>query len=270
MNSGNLAQNAPIDLSQNAPLELLGQCSGYDNRVKRRYIRAQQIQNLAVDKYHRNGYGITYHDLISNGIASNKKQAQNTLKRCLQNNTIFTIEQHKPQHYYPACLRSEVISHKLSKNAQVEVTGLGYSESNHLEKGNADSYNNSYLESISVIQSLEGYVLPLLSSTPLNIHKIQLKLRIAPKYYHEIALPVNAWNRGKVHEEIIGSILVRYRLYANGTIMVFTESGNNPFKLEDEVDRSRLMAFFGQVRDRLLIFLSDTHERIVPDIMDGS
>ena len=216
MSAGSLAQNAPIDLSQNAPLELLGQCSGYGNRVKRRYIRAQQIQNLAVDKYHRNGYGITYHDLISNGIASNKKQAQNTLKRCLQNNTIFTIEQHKPQHYYPACLRSEVISHKLSKNAQVEVTGLGYSESNHLEKGNADSYNNSYLESISVIQSLEGYVLPLLSSSPLHIHKIQLKLRIAPKYYHEIALPANVWNRCKGHEEIIGSIV-------NGIVSMLTE-----------------------------------------------
>jgi hypothetical protein len=29
--------------------------------------------------------------------------------------------------------------------------------------------------------------------------------------------------------------------------MVFTESGNNPLKLEDEVDHSRLIAFFGQI-----------------------
>jgi hypothetical protein len=50
--------------------------------------------------------------------------------------------------------------------------------------------------------------------------------------------------------------------------MVFTESSNNPFKLEDETDLSRLIAFFGQVRDRLLNFLMDKHERIVPDIMD--
>jgi hypothetical protein len=107
MGAGNLIQNAPIDLSQNAPLALLGQWNCYGNGVKRRYIRAQQIQNLAVDKYHRNGYGITYHDLISNGLACNKKQAQNTLKRCLQKNIIFTIEQHKPQHYYPVCLSTE-------------------------------------------------------------------------------------------------------------------------------------------------------------------
>jgi hypothetical protein len=50
--------------------------------------------------------------------------------------------------------------------------------------------------------------------------------------------------------------------------MVFTESSNNPFKLEDETDLSTLIAFFGQVRDRLLTFLMDKHERIVPDIMD--
>ena len=28
------------------------------------------------------------------------------------------------------------------------------------------------------------------------------------------------------------------------------------------------MAFFGQVRDRLIVFLMDSHERIVPDIME--
>jgi hypothetical protein len=50
--------------------------------------------------------------------------------------------------------------------------------------------------------------------------------------------------------------------------MVFTESSNSPFKLEDEVDRSRLLAFFGQVRDRLITLIADKHERIVPDILE--
>ncbi|MFL6366674.1 MAG: hypothetical protein ACJ719_15920, partial [Nitrososphaeraceae archaeon] len=50
--------------------------------------------------------------------------------------------------------------------------------------------------------------------------------------------------------------------------MVFTESSNNPFKLEDEIDRSRIIAFFGQIRDRLITFLMDRHERIVPDILE--
>ena len=35
-----------------------------------------------------------------------------------------------------------------------------------------------------------------------------------------------------------------------------------------EIDRSRIIALFGQVRDRLIILLRDEHERIVPDIMD--
>ena len=50
--------------------------------------------------------------------------------------------------------------------------------------------------------------------------------------------------------------------------MVCTESTNNPLKLENDTDRSRLMAFFGQIRDRLITFLMDIHERLVPDIMD--
>jgi hypothetical protein len=96
---------------------------------------------------------------------------------------------------------------------------------------------------------------------------MQFKVNIPPDCYHEIALPIGSQNKGKEHEEIIGRTHVRYCFYANGTVMVFTESGNTPFKLEDEFDLSRLIAFFGQVRDRLVVFLADKHERMVPDIM---
>jgi hypothetical protein len=50
--------------------------------------------------------------------------------------------------------------------------------------------------------------------------------------------------------------------------MIFTENSNNPLKIENETDRSRLMAFFGQLRDRLVILLKDEHKRVVPDIME--
>jgi hypothetical protein len=96
---------------------------------------------------------------------------------------------------------------------------------------------------------------------------MQFKVRISPECYQELGLPVVPWNKGKQHEEIIGRSHVRYCFYANGTVMVFTESSNAPFKLEDEVDLGRLIAFFGQVRDRLIVFLADKHERMVPDIM---
>ena len=96
---------------------------------------------------------------------------------------------------------------------------------------------------------------------------MQFKVKIPSEYYHEIALPVGQWNKRKEHEEIIGNVHVKYCFYANGTVMVFTMSSNNPFKLQDELDLSHLIAFFGQVRDRLVVFLADKHERIVPEIM---
>jgi hypothetical protein len=50
-------------------------------------------------------------------------------------------------------------------------------------------------------------------------------------------------------------------------VMVFTENSNSPFKLEYKLDLSRLIAYFGQLRDRLVVLLADKHERIVPGIM---
>lgn len=126
-----------------------------------------------------------------------------------------------------------------------------------------------YCNDSVVIQSLEGYVLPLLPSIPLHIHKMQFKLKITSDCYAELRdIHIDSRNKGKEHVEVIGKVRVSYRFYANGTVMVFTESNNNPFKIEDETDLSRLIAFFGQVRDRLVTFLADTHERIVPGILE--
>ena len=119
-----------------------------------------------------------------------------------------------------------------------------------------------------IVQLWRGNVLPLLPEVPLHIHKMQFKVRIHPEYYQEIVLTANHWNKGKEHEELIGRTLVRYRFYANGTVVVSTESSNNPFLLATELDCSNFMAFLGQVRDRLVLFLADKHERIVPEILD--
>jgi hypothetical protein len=145
---------------------------------------------------------------------------------------------------------------------------------------NLEQTNNSNSNSISsshsrfpglepaINQSLEGYVLPLLPSAPLHIHKIQFRLKISPECYKDLSLPKCKGNNGKQHEEIVGKVRVSYYFYSNGTVMVFTESSNSPFRLEDEIDRSRLLAFFGQVRDRLITLIADRHERIVPDILE--
>jgi hypothetical protein len=51
-------------------------------------------------------------------------------------------------------------------------------------------------------------------------------------------------NKGKEHTEIIGQAHICYYFYTNGTVIVSVENSNNPFKIEDDTDRSRLMVFF--------------------------
>jgi hypothetical protein len=254
------SKNIPIGSGQNIPLALLGQCVPSCSR-QRRYTKAREVETLAVNQYKKNGKGITYRDLLSNGLAFNKAQAQITLKHCLARNVLFTLGNYKPQQYYPICIKSEISK----KNIPIGVTGVGCSKAGLLQ--NKPTTSSSQDTDPTIVQTLEGYVLPLLPKAPLHIHKMQFKVRIPSECYQEIGLPVVSWNKGKQHEEIVGRAHVRYCFYANGTIMVFTESSNAPFKLEDEFDLSRLIAFFGQVRDRLVVFLADKHERIVPDIM---
>jgi hypothetical protein len=256
------SKNISIDSGRNIPLAQSGQCiakySG-NNQKQRRYNKVQTIETVAVSQYRTSGKGITYRDLLSSGVAINKTQARVTLKHCIARNVLFAPGNYKPQRYYPTCLKAEI----LKKNILMGVTGVRYRKPGLLQ---SKPITTSHLDPV-IVQTLEGYVLPLLPKAPLYIHKMQFKVKIPPECYHEIALPIGSQNKGKEHEEIISRTHIRYCFYANGTVMVFTESGNTPFKLEDELDLSRLIAFFGQVRDRLVVFLADKHERIVPDIM---
>ncbi len=249
-------KNAPIDQGSNAPLQTLVHCDVVRFDSTRRYTRAQEVDELAVKKYKINGRGITFQDLISSGLAKHKSQAQNTLKRCLAKNILFAPNNHKPQQYFPTSLKAEILRARLTKNAPIRVTGVPLLQSTLPSTKDA-----------IVTQTLEGYVLPLLPDIPLHIHKLHLMTRIPSEYYHEIAIPSSQWNSAKEHQEIIGTAFVKYVFYANGTVMVFTESSNNPFKLENYVDLSRVIAFLGQVRDRLVVYLQDRHERIVSEIM---
>jgi hypothetical protein len=254
----NTYQNALLALSQNTPVRIIDD----NSKKKRRYTRSQDLSELAVNKYDANGRGITFKDLLKKELACHKKQAQETLKRCLQNETLFTVANHKPQEYFPTCLKSKILKDRISKNASVRVTEVGCNCNGACKDGTTTSTDTI------AIQSLEGYVLPLLPSAPLHIHKLQFKLKITPECYAELGPSMDEGNKGKQHVEVIGKVRVLYYFYSNGRVMVFIESSNNPFRLEDEIDLSRLIAFFGQVRDRLITFLADKHQRIVPDIME--
>ena len=118
------------------------------------------------------------------------------------------------------------------------------------------------------MQTLEGYVLPLLPEASLFIHNMHFKTKVSLECYSELNLPYYKKNKGKYHTEIIGSTHVDYVFYSSGTVNINTTCSKNPYKLETEEDRSRIISFFGQIRDRLIILLADKHERLVPDIMD--
>ncbi|MGC2570404.1 MAG: hypothetical protein WA364_02750 [Candidatus Nitrosopolaris sp.] len=74
-------------------------------------------------------------------------------------------------------------------------------------------------------------------------------------------LPYYDKNNGKHLSENIGTSRVYYILYPNGTVDTHVTCSNNPFKLETEIDRSRIIAFFGQVRDRLIILIREMNVR---------
>jgi hypothetical protein len=119
-----------------------------------------------------------------------------------------------------------------------------------------------------VSQTLEGYILPLLPTTPSYIHNIHLKLSITPQCYEELGFPTIPGNKGKKTTVVIGKAKVDYTFYPNGTVNVEVMCSNHPFRIQTEEDRSRLLGFFGQLQQALISILSDSHERLVPNIME--
>lgn len=56
--------------------------------------------------------------------------------------------------------------------------------------------------------------------------------------------------------------------YRSGTVDIYASCSNNPYKLETEEDRFRIIEFFGQIRAGLINLLNDKHERIVNDVLE--
>ncbi|MFZ0514734.1 MAG: hypothetical protein WAM14_24230 [Candidatus Nitrosopolaris sp.] len=100
------------------------------------------------------------------------------------------------------------------------------------------------------------------------IHNIHLKLTVIPQCYLELSLPTIQGNQGKKTTEVIGASKVDYTFYPNGTVNVEVRCSNHPFRLQTEEDRSRLLVFFGQLRQVLISILMDRHERIVPNVLE--
>lgn len=252
-------KNTPLGDNKNTPLALAAPTyrSSY-----RRYTNSDSIIDIAIRKFRKNKRGITFKDLIKQDLALHKRQAQDTLKYYRRKGILFTLKLRRPQEYFACAIKSEVIESISSKKiTPIDPTGV----TNYLPP-----FSNC-LDNI-VIESLEGYVLPLLRITPSCIHNLHFKTKITPECYaeHDIqGLPDISWNKGKQLFEIIGNARVTYTFYPSGTVNIEVKcSTTNPFKLETETDRSYILVFFGQLRERLVTFLNDPHERIVPDIME--
>jgi hypothetical protein len=205
-------------------------------------------------------------------VLPSTKNKQDTLKYHLRKGTLFTLIDKRPQQYYPTSIKSEIIQN-LGKNTPIHPTGVAMLLSLPLPLSSSSlsssllPHSRSPLEYMA-LHTLEGYVLPLLPKAPLFIHNMHFKTKVSPECYAELNLPSYKNNYGKYHTEVIGNTHVDYVFYASGIVNVDTKCSMNPYKLETEEDRSRIIAFFGQIRDRLIVLLCDKHERLVPDIMD--
>lgn len=230
----------------------------------RSYNFSHSITGLAVNRFRKTGKGITYKDLMDAGVVAHKHQAQEILKYQLRIGNLFTLQDKRPQEYYPNKIKSEVIEKIAKRNTPIQPTGVN---SIILLDNSSISPLSQCLQYIT-IQTLEGYVLPLLSEAPLLVHNMHFKTKVPPECYNQIKLSYYNRNNGKHHQEIIGSTLVDYVIYKSGTVDIQTTCSNNPYKLATEEDRFRIIEFFGQIRAGLINLLQDKHERIVPDVLE--
>lgn len=233
-------QNIPLTINNYTPLELEEHC----RHGQRRYSsgKREEIRKLATKIHEHNGRGIKYCDLMEEGITLHKQQAQDILKYYRERNFLFTLSDQRPQEYYLTEIKSKVMKNKLGNITPISPTGVSRLTPSHLQHDNCLTSNISSNAPFSncfedsIMQTFEGYVLSLLPSAPLFIHNMHFKLHIPTECYSELKL--------------------------------VTVPGNSPFKLETETDRSRLFTFFGQLKQALITFLMDKHERLVPDMME--
>jgi hypothetical protein len=190
------------------------------------------------------------------------KRSQRILKDCCRERRDKRGELHKPilfrtptrtspQQFFPNCMHADIIENlKKRGNIPIHPTGVPLPKLLPISKGPLANG----LEPV-IMQTLEGYVLPLLPEAPLFIHNMHFKTKVSPECYAELNLPYYKKNKGKYHTEIIGSTHVDYVFYNSGTVNINTTCSKNPYKLETQEDRSRIISFFGQIRDRLIILL---------------
>jgi hypothetical protein len=241
----------------------------------RKYKTKDIVEKIAIEKYQKNGLGITFEDIERN-FSVNKDKAQRKLKYFHERHVLFTandlilegitvLKNTSPQQYFPNCIKAQIIE-GLSKreNVLVNPTGVNHSSTPLSSLVLPVLKTDDQL----ILETLEGHILPLLPTAPSYIHNIHLKLSIIPQCYVELGLPTIPGNKGKKTTEVIGTSKVDYTFYPNGTVNVEVMCSNHPFRLQTEEDRSHLLVFLGQIEQVLISILSASHGRIVPNVLE--
>ncbi len=134
-------------------------------------------------------------------------------------------------------------------------------------KGNLPFTTGTNLVDNQKIQYIQDW-LGRISQVMLHIHKLHIKTSVDKENYGILTLPKRG--NAKAHFERIGHVNgphnVEYRIYANGTIMIYISCSEKPFRLFYEEDISTIMVFLGRVEDRLRYLLSDTRDMVVPPV----
>jgi len=254
-------ESNPIHVIRNSPSnQLVRRC------VKGKWIRGEELKELAQKKYYINGKGITIFDVIAEYRCSKPKaqvRLKNACKEKIDKNgkkssILFTLdnERTKPQQYFPSCIKATISENK--RKRLIDPTGVSYNnKTSHHPLHNA--IENQIVQSFL----LQLYLLPW---QPLNMHNLHLWMVIDKSHYNEIFLKPWPYNETKVQVERIGQREVVYKFHKRGNIEIYISCSKNPFQIETYDDVNNFFAFLGKVQYTLAYILSDPRERIVPPI----
>jgi hypothetical protein len=111
----------------------------------------------------------------------------------------------------------------------------------------------------TMIQTLLGYVLPVLPASSFYIHNFHFHLNISSEIYRQISIEkIGNKNNGKQYSTMIGKARITYTFYPKGTVNVEVKCSDKPFRVETANDYNNLLLFFNSLRETLSQYLRDT------------
>lgn len=113
-----LAENRPIEVIQNRPFDHL-----VHSYRRGKHIPDKELEEYALEIYHKNGRGMTVSDIVEK-LRCSKAKAQLKLKNaCIEKidkngkktSILFRLDgkRTKPQQYFPSCIKATIIENNM-------------------------------------------------------------------------------------------------------------------------------------------------------------